>query len=91
MQLGQSAMVGGRQVEQVPTTKNLGDISCEAALALCCEPCEVSRDLTVGLLLVWGQIDRGDRSNYVVHAPKNPLMSIARARLHTISMVQASR
>ena len=37
-----------------PTTKNLGDISCEAALALCCEPCEVSRDLPVGLLLVVG-------------------------------------
>jgi hypothetical protein len=31
------------------------------------------------------------RSNYPVYAPKDPLMSIARARLSTISMLQASR
>lgn len=47
------------KLNKSPTTKNVGDISCEA--------------------------------NYVVHAEKHPLMSIARARLLTISMLQAFR
>ena len=39
------------KLNKCPTTNNLADISCEAVLALCCEPCEVSRDMPVGILL----------------------------------------
>ena len=56
MQIGHRPWSEDVKLNKSPTTKNLGDISCETALALCCEPCEISRDLTVGLLLVWDKL-----------------------------------
>ena len=57
-----------------------------------CEPCEVSRRFAGRATALFGdKFDRSHRSQFAVHATKDPLMSIARARLLTISMLLASR